>query len=48
MFILVARMDDDFYDRPRKEQILGLLTNTEGLKVTQTSIADVMECQTGR
>ena len=47
MYVLVARMDEDFYDLSRKEQILMLLTNTEGLKVTQTSIADVMEVSNG-
>ena len=37
MYTLIARMDEDFWDRPRKEQILELLTNTEGLKVTRPS-----------
>ena len=43
MHILVARMDEDFWDVPRKEQILMLLINRDGLKVTQTSIAEVMD-----
>ena len=47
MFILIARMDDDFYELPRKEQILELLINREGLKVTQTSIAEVMDVSNG-
>ena len=47
MYTLIARMDNDFYDLPRKEQILMLLTNMEGLKVTQTSIADVMDVSNG-
>ena len=47
MFILIARMDDHFYDLPRKEQILELLINREGLKVTQTSIAEVMDVSNG-
>ena len=47
MFTLIARMDEDFWDRPRKEQILELLTNTEGLKATQTSIAEVMDVSKG-
>ena len=47
MFILIARMDDHFYDLPRKEQILELLIDMEGLKVTQTSIAEVMDVSNG-
>ena len=47
MFILVTRMDNDFNYPSRKEQILMLLTNMEGLKVTQTSIADVMDVSNG-
>ena len=47
MHILVARMDEYFYDLPRKEQTLELLTNMEGLRVTKTSIAEVMEVSNG-
>ena len=47
MFILITLMDDDFYDLPRKEQILELLIDMEGLKVTQTSIAEVMDVSNG-
>ena len=47
MYTLIARMDEDFWDVPRKEQILMLLINMDGLKVTQTSIADVMEVSNG-
>ena len=43
MDTLIARMDEDFWDVPRKEQILMLLINRDGLKVTQTSIAEVMD-----
>ena len=42
MMDLVSRMDDDFWDKPRREQVLALLINRDGLSVTQKDIARVM------
>ena len=39
---LICRVDDDFWDKPRREQILELLINRDGLNVTQKVIAKVM------
>ena len=42
MLALVDKMDEDFWDKPRREQILELL-NMRGMRVTQTNIAAVMD-----
>ena len=42
MMDLIGRMDDDFWDRPRREQVIELIINVDGLNVTQKDIARVM------
>ena len=36
---LVSMMDDDFWDKSRREQVLGLLVNMDGMNITQKDIA---------
>ena len=39
---LICRVDDDFWDKPRREQVLELLISRDGLNITQKDIAKVL------
>ena len=43
MIDLVNTMDRDFWDKPRKEQVLDLVVNMDGYNVTQKDIAKPMK-----
>ena len=43
MMDLVGRMDDDFWDKPRREQVLDLVINMNGFNVTKKDIARLMK-----
>ena len=43
MMDLVSLMDEEFWDKPRREQVLELIINMDGYNVTQKDIARVMK-----
>ena len=43
MMDLVCRVDDDFLDKPRREQVLELVANMDGYNVTRKYIARLVK-----
>ena len=43
MTALLLQMDDDFWEVPRREQVLWLIVHKRGVSINQTNIAEVMD-----